>query len=270
MANIYLSPSAGERRDKRGAYRSDTSSHMEEIGSGPPEIGPKPGLHLIWQADSVMSTFIGDFDLVLCSPPYFHPRKKSILHGLSPATRDIEEFAEWTAHVLMKTSRALKAGKPVCFVKTDVKYKRSVLPLGFRIAERSEQLGLRVLAHWIWQRLPYYSPYAPSISNIFVLGSCEPDFLRHKGSFESNDCRSRKLPSSFTPDLFEQLIRQLSKPNSCVLDPFVGLGSTVIAAKRCGRWSIGVELASGQIAKAKLVLSDIEDIEFRVHAASAR
>src|SRR5258708_19590586 len=94
--------------------------------------------------------------------------KKSATHGLSPQLTDIDQFSEWVARVLIRTSRALKPRRPLCFVKTDVKYRRTLLPVGFRIAEWTERLALPVQAHWIWQRFPHHSPYPPPLRNIFV------------------------------------------------------------------------------------------------------
>lgn len=220
------------------------------------QINPQLGQHVIWNCDSTKALFAGGFDLVLCSPPYFHPQTKSNTHGLSPDLTDLNGFAEWVAQILLRASRALKPRRSLCFVKTDVKYRTTILPIGFRIAACTEKLGLPVQAHWIWQRMPHYSPYAPSFGNIFVLGSADLDLLCHPGLFRTDDCRNRLTPSSFTPSLFEQLIRQLTKPNGCILDPFVGLGSTPLAAFRSRRWSVGVELSPKQVAKAKEILAD--------------
>ena len=40
----------------------------------------------------------------------------------------------------------------------------------------------------------------------------------------------------------ERLIRLLSHPGQTVLDPFMGSGTTLVAAQRCGRQGIGFEL----------------------------
>ena len=233
------------------------------------EINPSRGTHVIWEADSTNVMFGGFFDLVLCSPPYFHPLNSSYDHGATPTTFDLEEFVEWTAQIMLKAARAMKPNRPLCFVKTNVKYKRTLLPVGFRIADRCERLGLRLQAHWIWQRLPSFSPYAPSIANIFVHGDSHSNWLRRPALFTSSDGRSRKFPSSFTPDLFEQLIRQLTRRNSVVLDPFVGLGSVVLAASRSGRWSVGVEISRNQIIRAKAILADVPALEFLPAPAGA-
>jgi DNA modification methylase len=231
------------------------TSYDYQTTSGPEiSIRAVSGSHLICRADSARTCFKGPFDLILCSPPYFHPAKNSRRHGAYLNTRDIDIFARWTAEILVRAKQGVKKHGAICFLKTDVKYKRSLLPLGFRIADECETLGARIQAHWVWERHPYFSPYAPSVSNIFVLGECDLSFLRHPGIFRSRDSCSREFPSSFTPDLFEQLIRQLTLPGACVADPFAGLGSTAIGASRSQRWSVGLEISRGQVAKAKQIL----------------
>src|ERR1700694_4583443 len=45
-----------------------------------------------------------------------------------------------------------------------------------------------------------------------------------------------------TADLIEKLILQSSQPGDTVLDPFVGAGTTCLAAKKLGRKFVGIEL----------------------------
>jgi len=225
-------------------------------------VAPIYGSHAIWHGDSSEICFQGHFDLVLCCPPYFHPSKTSSVHGATPKLRDLDHFADWTAKVLARAARALKGGKPLCFVKTDVKYKNTLLPIGFRIAERCEEVGLPIQAHWIWHRLPHFSPYSPSVANVFILGHADPRLLQGPGVFRTNDCNSRKLPTSFTPELFQHLLQQLVPLNGSVLDPFVGIGSTILAASRCQRWAVGVEISRDQILKAKHILDGVSSVHF--------
>jgi site-specific DNA-methyltransferase (adenine-specific) len=49
-------------------------------------------------------------------------------------------------------------------------------------------------------------------------------------------------PAPYPPELAERLIRMFSFAGDTVLDPFVGLGSTSMAAIRAGRNSIGVDI----------------------------
>lgn len=240
---------------------------MQTHGSTVNSKGEQPMLtaqrkHIVCHGDSARIHFKGRFDLVLCSPPYFHPANTSSIHGATSQIRDLELFAEWTAEILARTAKVLKNSQPICFVKTDVKYKNTILPVGFRIAERCEKLGLPIQAHWIWQKLSHFSPYSPSLANIFVLGHAHRHLLHSAGIFQTSDCVSRKLPTSFTPDLFQQLIRQLTPVNGVVLDPFLGIGSTILAASQCQRWAVGVEISREQILRAKQILHRVDHVCF--------
>jgi DNA modification methylase len=226
-------------------------------------ILPSKGKHMLYEADSSAAEFDGGFDLVICSPPYFNPSRSSSNHGVSPEFRDLDSYADWTARILVRCAASLKPGQALCFVKTNVKYKRTLLPVGFRVVEHCRHLGLPLQAHWVWRRIAYFSPYAPSFSNIFVLGTAHAELLRHAGLFETRESASRDYPGSFTPNLFEELIRRLTGPDETVLDPFLGLGSVVLAASRSGRWCVGVELSgSRQLSRAAHALRDVPAVCF--------
>jgi DNA modification methylase len=53
---------------------------------------------------------------------------------------------------------------------------------------------------------------------------------------------TKQHPAPYPIDLAERLIRMFSFAGDTVLDPFMGTGSTSIAAARCGRNSIGIEV----------------------------
>jgi len=53
---------------------------------------------------------------------------------------------------------------------------------------------------------------------------------------------TRQHPAPYPVELAERLIRMFSFVGDTVLDPFLGTGSTSVAAARWGRSSIGVEI----------------------------
>jgi len=72
-----------------------------------------------------------------------------------------------------------------------------------------------------------------------------------------NDVRgasTRNHPAPFPVELAERLIRMFSFAGDTVFDPFTGTASTRVAARRCGRNSVGVEIEPTyhQMAMARL------------------
>jgi DNA modification methylase len=66
-----------------------------------------------------------------------------------------------------------------------------------------------------------------------------------------NGASTRDHPAPYPEALAYRLIRMFSFVGDTVLDPFVGTGTTMLAAARCGRNSIGVEIDSNYVRKAK-------------------
>jgi modification methylase len=53
---------------------------------------------------------------------------------------------------------------------------------------------------------------------------------------------TRDHPAPYPVELAERLVRMFSFVGDTVLDPFLGTGSTSVAAARCGRNSIGIDV----------------------------
>ncbi len=62
---------------------------------------------------------------------------------------------------------------------------------------------------------------------------------------------TKEHPAPYPEELAYRLVRMFSFFGDTVLDPFMGLGTTLLAAARCGRNSIGVEIEPAYIKKAK-------------------
>src|SRR5438552_3833926 len=61
----------------------------------------------------------------------------------------------------------------------------------------------------------------------------------------------RSHPAPFPREIPYRLIRMFSFSGDTVLDPFLGTGTTTLAAIDCGRNSIGIEADSGYIESAR-------------------
>ncbi|MCI4345276.1 MAG: hypothetical protein L3K07_00755 [Thermoplasmata archaeon] len=61
----------------------------------------------------------------------------------------------------------------------------------------------------------------------------------------------RSHPAKFPEGLAERFVRFFTRPGQWVLDPFAGAGSTLVAARRLGRPSVGVELSPEYVRLAE-------------------
>jgi site-specific DNA-methyltransferase (adenine-specific) len=62
---------------------------------------------------------------------------------------------------------------------------------------------------------------------------------------------TKNHPAPYPEELAYRLVRMFSFTNDTVLDPFMGTGTTLLAASRCGRSSIGVEIEPSYVKMAK-------------------
>ena len=73
-----------------------------------------------------------------------------------------------------------------------------------------------------------------------------------------------KHPAMFPVELCKRLIEIYTKVGETVLDPFMGSGSTLVAAKRLGRKGIGFDINPEFVNLAKERLSSITGVELKV------
>lgn len=53
---------------------------------------------------------------------------------------------------------------------------------------------------------------------------------------------TKEHPATFSPTMISEFIKFFTKPGQVVLDPFLGIGTTLVACDRTGRDGIGIEL----------------------------
>lgn len=153
-----------------------------------------------------------------------------------------------------------------------------VFPLHASIQERCRLLGFDNLAPIIWHKISN-ADYESDNGGTFLGKPYEPNsivkndieyilFQRKSGGYRqpSLDARilsvipetqhkewfqqiwtlpgssTRQHPAPFSPALAERLIRMFSFVGDTVLDPFMGTGTTNLAASKWGRNSIGIEI----------------------------
>lgn len=72
---------------------------------------------------------------------------------------------------------------------------------------------------------------------------------------KSNHVEKTEHPCQFPVELVERLVLSLTKPGDCVLDPFLGSGTSIIAALRHDRRGMGAEIVASyrEIAQSRIV-----------------
>ncbi len=168
----------------------------------------------------------------------------------------------------------------VCLSRRKNKGEHMVMPLHASIQEHCRRLGFNNLAPIIWHKIANAAfeaegngggflgkPYEPNsvIKNDieFILMERKPGGYRspsvatrilsvipaerHKVWFQQiwtgvTGASTRQHPAPYPLELAERLVRMFSFVGDTVLDPFMGTGTTNIAAAHWGRNSIGIEV----------------------------
>lgn len=191
----------------------------------------------------------------------------------------------------------------VCLSRRKNNGRHTVVPLHASIQEQCRRIGFDNLAPIIWHKIANavyeangnggtflgkpYEPNAVIKNDIeFILMQRKPGGYRspsvaarvlsvigdaqHKDWFQQiwtgvTGASTRQHPAPYPVELAERLIRMFSFVGDTVLDPFMGTGTTAVAAMRSGRSSMGYEidehyaaLANKRIANSKSMFMTAE------------
>jgi DNA modification methylase len=167
----------------------------------------------------------------------------------------------------------------VCLSRRKNEGRHTVVPLHASIQEHCRKIGFDNLAPIIWYKISNATyevengsgflgkPYEPNcvVKNDieFILMERKPGGYRtpdlptrllsiisaenHRRWFQQiwtglTGASTRHHPAPYPTELAERLIRMFSFVGDTVLDPFMGTGTTTVAAMKCGRNSVGFEV----------------------------
>jgi DNA modification methylase len=191
--------------------------------------------------------------------------------------------------VLVPGGRLVCVVGDVCLSRRRNKGRHTVVSLHSSISERCRRIGFDGLAPIIWHKIANavfeangngagflgkpYEPNAVIKNDIeFILLLRKPGGYRspslntrllslisepnHKRWFQQiwtgvTGASTRNHPAPFPLELASRLIRMFSFVGDLVLDPFVGTGTTSLAAATTGRNSIGLEIDEHYLARAE-------------------
>lgn len=209
-----------------------------------------------------------------------HEDQLGDVKGYEDFLREIDKVWKHCFRVLVPGGRLVCVVGDVCLSRRKNEGRHTVVPLHASIQEHCRKIGFDNLAPIIWYKIANAvfeasgngagflgKPYEPNavIKNDteFILMERKPGGYRkptvatrvlsvisdenHKQWFQSiwsglTGASTRNHPAPFPEELAGRLIRMFSFVGDTVLDPFMGTGTTTVAAAKWGRNSIGVEI----------------------------
>lgn len=191
--------------------------------------------------------------------------------------------------VLVPGGRLVCVVGDVCLSRRNNGGEHTVVPLHSSIQEHCRAMGFSNLAPIIWHKIANAKYEADGNGGGFLGKPYEPNavikndiefilMLRKPGGYRSpslatrimsvipaskhrlwfqqiwsgvTGASTREHPAPFPVEIAERLIRMFSFVGDTVLDPFLGTGTTTVAAAKCGRNSIGVEVDHRYLAHAE-------------------
>src|SRR5580765_433174 len=237
----------------RGLRRRPPRSDVSDVGTMSEEIqplfNPRPYYDgdgvTIWHADctAILPT-LDPVDLIVTDPPYgINYRSNMRQQRFDAITGDDTVPAEWIVQLRRRCRTATKT--IVYWFANDeslCETKRVLVDAGF---------GLNTTLVWDKQALSHgnLSDYArqteyivfasaPPTVKVSLNGSRDPNLI----SVPRVDPRLLTHPTEKPTDLLAYLIVRSTAPGEIVLDPFMGSGSTLVAARNLGRRAFGIEI----------------------------
>lgn len=192
---------------------------------------------------------------------------------------ELDEVWKHCYRALVPGGRLICVVGDVCLSRRENAGRHTVVPLHASIQEHCRRLGYDNLAPIIWHKISNAAyeveggsgflgkPYEPNavIKNDieFILMQRKPGGYRtpdaaskilslisaenHKKWFQQiwtgvTGASTREHPAPYPAELAERLVRMFSFVGDTVLDPFLGTGTTTVAAAKWGRNSVGFEI----------------------------
>ncbi len=212
-------------------------------------------------------------DLVVTSPPYNLKNSTgngmkdgrggkwsnaSLMNGYSHHNDCMphEEYATWQKDCLTEMFRLIKNDGAIFYnhkwrVQAGLLQDRQDIVSGFPVRQII-----------IWRRkggINFNKGYfLPTYEVIYLI--CKPDFELAKGANSHGDIweftqeMKNEHPAPFPVSLIERIISSTNA--NFILDPFMGSGTTAVAAKKLGRDFVGIEISPEYIELSKQRLED--------------
>ena len=195
-----------------------------------------------------------------------------------------EEYRQFLREVWEETYRVLAHGGRACVNVANIG-RRPYVPLSAFITADMIDVGFLMRGQIIWNKKAsagascawgsWRSPSNPVLRDVheYILVFSKGDFARRKPEggekeatigrdsfldwtksvweFPAESAKRVKHPAPFPVELPARCIQLYTYSNDVVLDPFVGSGTTAVAAKEAGRYFVGYDISQSYIAIAR-------------------
>ena len=222
--------------------------------------------------------------LIITSPPYNIGKSYEI-------KKPLDEYLEDQKKTLIECVRILKEKGSICWQVGNFVKKSEIIPLDIPIYNICEKLGLKLRNRIVWHyehglhankrfsgRYETILWFTKSDNYTFNLDSVRvpqkyPGKIAYQGinkgkysgnikgknpsdvwifpNVKSNHKEKTIHPCQFPVELAERLVLSLSKKNDIVLDPYMGVGTTLIAALKNDRKAAGSEIKKNYVNLTK-------------------
>lgn len=226
-----------------------------------------------------------------------HPDQLGDISDYERFHDELDQVWRHCFRVLVPGGRLVVNVGDVCVARRENGGRHHVFPLHADIAVRARRIGFDYLTPILWNKIANAKFEAEGKGGGFLGKPYEPNgiikndveyilMLRKHGKYRSptedqrassrltkdeqggwfrpiwtdlTGASTREHPAPYPIELAYRLVRMFSFTGDTVLDPFVGTGSTMLAAMKCHRNSIGNELDPAYFAMAeKRIKSEIE------------
>ncbi|MBI5154820.1 site-specific DNA-methyltransferase [Candidatus Poribacteria bacterium] len=208
-----------------------------------------------------------------------HPAQMGHMEDYEEFLGELNKVWTHVFRVLVPGGRLVCVVGDVCLSRRENDGRHVVVPLHADICVLCRRIGFDNLNPIIWHKIANASyevsngskflgkPYEPNaiIKNDieFILMQRKPGGYRKPTEEQRDSSRitkpdfdkwfqqfwtisgasTKEHPAPYPEELANRLVRMFSFTGDTVLDPFCGTGTTMLAAARCGRNSIGIEIA---------------------------
>jgi site-specific DNA-methyltransferase (adenine-specific) len=236
----------------------------------------------IYKASTLVTRAVapGSVDLVVTSPPY----NVDISYGTHDDALSYPKYLRFSGKWLARCFEWLKDDGRLCLNVPLDKNKDGQQSVGADLTGIAKQVGFRYHSTIVWNEgnisrrtawgswMSASAPYVIAPVELIVVlykrhwkrrsGSGQSDITRQEfmdwtnglWTFNGESKKRTGHPAPFPVELPRRCIKLFTFVGDTVLDPFMGSGSTLAAARACGRNAIGIEIEETycELARARI------------------